>query len=408
MARKVRMRRGVRKGRRRLTSSVSTPIYVPGQGGFGVRSGTLKRVRRSHASRLSGAKRRIPAVGLRRVRRRLNSTAVGGDISFKTKLWKRRRLGVKAAIKQLTKSREYHIERLQLMNRMNAVNDGLTLPGAAALHNTFDLNTGETTCPLDLFDLTRVYNNASLGNPSVGFRLQITDAGAVQWGIRPSQTHDGTTNLNGQWAVERASKSGAVNAQYITHEWYDIRLNLYGCNTQPTYYDVMLCQLTSPEFDPFEATGAAEGRRKMFYCGLVKTLMYNPINPGDNSWNKGFKVLRRYRKVIQPSSAFGGTDTVDKNPHNHVLKIKYVPKRTLNYHQFAFAPATDTVALANQWVQTFQNPGLLQNTPLPRARMFLVVRALNTTPVSIGSATANNTPSYDFMIRRKITYLDPV
>ena len=392
-------KRGVR--RRRL-QTVQLKRSYPNPGAYAAGYGAANMVANMVATRRKIApprvrRRRPGAVGGR---------TVGGDISFKTLRWKRSRMRVWPAINQLVKSREYQIERCQGMRRMNSNNDGTTLPGWASLLNTYDLGTG-SLCPLDLFDLTAVLNN-NLPAPTVAYSMSVLDNGNISWSPRWTQSATGSTLTNGAWEYERSSRIGStsVGVRYITHEWFDIRLNLYGCNTQPTYYDIMLVTLKSDVYDPFEVQADAQDERKrqLAYLGMVKTLMFNPINPGDSDWSHGFNVLRRYRKVFQPSSPFGSDDVVDKNPHNHVLKIKYVMKRTLDYQQYAKQPPSDTVALGGQWVQTFGTIAELQNVPRSRAKLFLLVRAMNTTRVTAENSTAANTPSYDFCIRRKITY----
>ncbi len=160
---------------------------------------------------------------------------------------------------------------------------------------------------------------------------------------------------------------------------------------------------THPWVDgPFD--NEEKDRRIQLWQSMVSTAMFNPIMPAQNGWQRSFTILRKYRRVIQPSSPFGSGDVVDKNPHNHVLRIKYVDNTTRDY-QWASSPAgSDTAALTAQWTPRFGSQSEVQNEPNSKAKLFLIVRAMNTTAVALADSSAANTPSYDIVLRRKVSF----
>lgn len=397
MARRVRVRR--RNGRR-IKSSM--PIrYMRKRPAGSILARPFKR------SRLAPRARRVAGLRRQRVRR---GRPTGGDMTYGKKVW-RRRPPIKAipVIRQLLKMQEHMILRFQGMNRMNAVNDGVGLPGAYYLNFTDPSGSGGAVVPVHVYELTSVRQNTG-AFAQCGYQLSFTDTGEPQFSVLPTQTNTGATASSG-WQLERSTlASDVVQQRYVKTDWFDIRLNLYGCNTQPAWYDIMLVQIKDENnsVNATSATGGVDGvnRRRLFWQGLAKTLTYNPINPGDNSWFRGMRVIRRYRKLIQATNPYGNADVVDKNPQNHYLKIFYADGRTRNHQWESQSAVTDTDVLNQSWrVTQGTTDATLNILPHPNARLYLIVRCMNTTFTALGeSGTAANTPSYDLVIRKKISF----
>lgn len=332
----------------------------------------------------------------------------GGDLSLSAKIWKPfRQPDLKMLIREFRRSQFTIVQRLQGVNRMNALNTGNNLPGYYSLSNTYDLAPGSSMVPLHVYELTSVRDIQ--GDPSVAYYMTVTDAGGVVFLPMACQRADGSTEPNGYWQDERNFTPGNLKPslpgtagprRYWTTGQIEIRLNLYGCNTQPTIYDIMLVQPTESwatlDTAPTEYTDA----RRNVWQGLVRSSTYNPLIGGNNGWRRGLKVIRSWRKVIQPSVPISAGDIADRNPHNHILNIKYYDGKTRDHQYVERAPPSDTIALAGQWTTTSDFTQSYRVNPKPRARLYLIVRALNTTVASIETQTASNTPTYDCVIRR--------
>lgn len=340
---------------------------------------------------------------------------VGGDMSMSKLMWRPYRPNsLTSVVRTLNKQSFTIVSRYQACKRMNVLNTGTNIPGQLALHNTYDVAIGGSSCPLHMFELTGLSPVQLVASEPVGYYMNVTDSGTTGFVPMNGTSSDGSVDITGQWQLERLSNHVGLGvnqtylSRFVTTEWFDIRLNLYGCNTQPTVYDVMLVQPTEMYAlrDVLDAGLDTENLRNNFWQGMVKGMTYNPVIPGNNGWRKGCRVIRSWRRIINPSNPYGSSDVVDKNPHNHVLRIKYSDNRTRDYAYVEAAPSTDTLALANGWVVSGVNNAVIKAQPKPKARLMLVVRAQNTTPVAEGVATAANTPSYDIVIRRKQRVVD--
>lgn len=385
-----------KRGVRRRKLGVSHYQYKRAREAVGVAATGIAAYR--GVMRPAGAPRGVPK------RQRRNVATFNGDMTSAQRLWKRRRFSVKPLLRGLMKMQEYCLYRFQGVKRMNASNDGTTQPGYYALLAQDPVTLSNPAVPLHLFDLT--CTRVPLSAPAVGYQMAIDNTGAVTFSSMSGQVPAGTDAANCPWQLERTSaQSLDLTTRYIKTDWIDIRLNLYGCNQVPTYFDIMLVQLKDDFCDPLTVPSTNEQltRRNLFWQGMVKSLTYNPLLPGDNSWYNGVRILRRYRKKFDPSEPFSSAEVLDKNPDNHVVKVFYADNKIRNHQWQAAAALTDTAAMTQQWRSYTASATELLPTVHPKAKLFLVVRALNTTPETSGNAL--DTPTYDIVIRKKVTYV---
>jgi hypothetical protein len=346
----------------------------------------------------------------------------GGELSYvKSRGGRRRGLGVnKLQLMSLARTNL----RFQGVNRMNnSVPVPINADGTVALlpPGYYKLSlapngAGNQAFPLHVYDLTVVPNTTNT-NYSVAHRMQISDTGNIVWqnmnGTDPSGTFVSHYSVESQ-TMPRQSDGQAVlpvsgfATKYIRHEGFDIRLNAYGARAQPTWYDIMIVRFNEDHLVPLvnttdvlAANTEDQHAYHAMYQQLVKSLAFNPIMPGIRNASKGMHVLKRVRFQIAPSS----TTEVDRNPSAKIVKLQYNDFRTRNHSWGPAAFSSDAAVNSASYPVDPAAAFPFRDVPQEKARLFLIVRASNTTPIVEGTTeTADNTPSYDIVIRKTIRH----
>jgi len=355
------------------------------------------------ASRL---KRRAPS--LTRVttkRRRTSRRRGGGEMVFsKARFGKRPRMTI-AKLHKLTQP--VHILRWQGVNRLNgATTPGTTIPGYFTLPLTVNQAdaAGSQKFPLHLIDLTTVSQGST--NPmSMHYQLVGNDAG--QMNFNPVSGQSSTGGTISFWNTEMVTDGSSISTdRFIQHDWFDLRLNLYGACEQTTFYDIMVVSFTKSWLEPALIGNPVPGEQEKLnayyglWQGLVKNISFNPILPGQKDAFQGMKVHRRYRKIIGSTMA---TEN-DANPNNHIFKLFFRDGKIRDYNYGAPAQASDAAVNSAQFQTSL---GLTTNLPdvrpRERERLFVIIRASNTTPTTLAAENdAGVTPSYDLCLRTRV------
>lgn len=368
-----------------------------------------------HMRTRRGTKRRMPMPTATRLKRRRTAggSGGGGEISFLKKRsgYKKRQTVNKLQLLSMNKI----LYRFQGVNRMNNVSKGaiaadgtatLACPGFYKLDNSPNA-VGNQRFPLHVYDLTQLPQNST--TTAVSYRMEIGDTGAILWTQQFGQKTDGTGSVDAAgistWELEDNTIGNAslyqLNQRYAQHDWFDIRLCAYGARQQPTFYDIMLVSFTRDYLQPcnYTTTGDPEETQAYgaFWASMVKNISYNAILPGAKDAFKGMTVHKRFRFVHQPSS----TTEADRNPALKIVKYFHKDYKIRDYNWGVTRFAADTEVNDADYVQ---NPaaGTVRNYPKDKQRLFLIVRASNTTPVDPATSNSDNTPSYDLVIRKQV------
>lgn len=183
--------------------------------------------------------------------------------------------------------------------------------------------------------------------------------------------------------------------------WYDIRLMLHGCTSQPTVFDIMVISFTRAYLDPAESPSNAQeaADRHALYQGMVQPYMSNPIIPRIRSV-QAYRIHKRIRVSLDPTLDVEN----DKDPKSKDVRlfVKDGSVYDYRYHDDGFGGAgADDKLSGVQWpVQGASNADYTHVTH-PLARKYLVIRAMNTTRTAEpGESSVANTPSFDILIRR--------
>lgn len=434
--------RGVGKAkgsRRRLTgSNIVTPAYAPGMGprpavsssGGGASSSAGRGIRPMKRRRIGPVMRRL------RMGQRVE---VGGQMTFrKARFGRGRRVTVKKLQRMTMTTAILRFQGLKRYGVLNptAINAGPTeaagaadqqenkvdlsgaggVPGYYRLRNTNigELGTNGTVdeMPLHIYDLTVCPNNS--GRPvnawSLGFEQQTNSAKPV-FGTLTGQTPNASVDVGFNFEYTTVPVSGDAGtgnitpqckAKYIKHEWYDIRLLVYGQRQFTTYYDIMVVRFNEdclvPDFNVTGAESELDVKRTSFWQAMVKNITYNPLIPGHARAFNGMQVLRRYRCVLDSSSQ----DNADRTPAHKVFKI-FMRDGVIRNYDYGSRPHTSITNIDGP--QYMQNVRIndLNDRPLPKSRTYLVIRASNTVPED-DTQDMDGQPSYDLVIRKKIRF----
>lgn len=289
--------------------------------------------------------------------------------------------------------------RWQRVNGMNRLS-GTAIPGAIWMSNRPSIDGTKTDCPVHFYDLTSTINNTTLVTP-VNYVLSCNDNGTVTFSNIVPRGPDGNDSANSEWVYEyRSDPSVILTARrYIKQEWFDIRLLLYGCQSQPTKFEVSIVQFTKDFLDPIELPSSSQETqdRQAFYHDIAQEMMYNPILPKTGYRGK-LRVLKKAVVTIQP----GLSNQNDVTPASKPVRMFYAHEKVCDYmyHSNSISGLNIDGALNTE---KFAQDGVVtadySESPVSKQRVWLMIRALNTTPAVDELAT--NTPSYDIVIRKK-------
>jgi len=275
--------------------------------------------------------------------------------------------------------------------------------------------------PLHIFTLT--------GTPQ--FTAGALEPGQCGWYLRDSSEADsGTKAFYGMggdssldyaygWNQENITTTGYQpsfpNEAAILHSVH-IKMLMYGPVSRPTRFKLDIIQLNQPWLCPGtappadSATDFYTSEFNAFWTYMVKPYTYSPLVIQDPKFRRYFKVLASKTVTIEPRTAIemprdpasitstlplvttGGTLT----PHMHELNWFYKMDRRVRYDW------NDNVDVAENNPDFQVNRDNLRVDVTPRARVFLLVRALATKFDQGAVSTYVSCPTYDIMLRKNV------
>lgn len=391
--RKNPVRGGVRKVQKNGRRSYRKKFTAGRSGRFGVLGKRTAGVAFSAGAGGRVVKRRY---NKRRVR---SASGYGGEYGPTSIVTGRVGRGRKLPRRQLKLGYQKIISRWQNVSPMTDSSDTVP-PGMMWLEHQTDGTS--TFAPMKLFLLNQTQNGTVAYGGGPCFNVAFNDTGGLVITSRNSQLSTGGLAANGDWQPEVYDPElSGENMRYIMAAWYDIRVQAYGCTSQPTVYDIMIIQFQDQYLDPLETPSNAQevADRHAVYQSMVQKYMSNPIMPVI-AGRKKYSVLKRVRFVIQSTK----TDENDKDPSCRQVKmfLRDGNMYDYRYHDDGFGGAgADNKLSTVQWAVQGASTVDYTNVPNPKARKWLVVRAMNTTRQSLGSEiTSANTPSFNLIVRK--------
>lgn len=395
------------------------------------------------ANRLAGKRRSIPMSQARRVRRRASNKPSGSGPLTRSwrKIGRKRKLTVRGLqrLSMISAILRYQGLKRYAVNSTVAIDEGvaeavgapdLTLagtsnssyPGYFVLQNLTQsdtINIVGDVYPLHITCLTSMPNVVTNGH-NLHMEMQMRNtatAGVTDMEFAPlnGQLPTGTPTIYWQYeyASPPVSSDATVNniqpnarSKMIEHQWFDIRFILYCQRQAPTMYDIMLVTFADECLDP-QLTNAqvvalpAEQRaqRNALWQGLVRNITYNPILPANPYSFKGMRVIKRQRVTLQASS----TDDADRTPDHQIVRWFVKDYRARNYNYGTRSLRSATAVDGPNYIQDLRVNDL-QDECHPKQRMYLMIRATNTSPEDALLSDMDGTPSYDMVIRKRVTY----
>lgn len=338
-------------------------------------------------------------------------TGSGGDVT---------RSSVKFALTS-RKSKRYNVSKLvrsseqkivnvfrglsPFLNTTNGPLNGISTEvgaGAYWLHNY--TSNASTTLPVHIYDITST-NNVVSGtvapyNPS--FQLNSSNS-IYNFSKMACQNSNGSTITTG-WVAENVPglQTGGLNYPNKRGllESINVKMYCYGANSNATQWDVSLIQLKDQTLSPHELnlglvslTGREQTNKDSFWQYMSSKQASHPIDNLDPMNRKQFKVLKSFNFVLQPRL----TNEVETMPHQKELSL-WIPMNRICRYDWS-----DTTKVSSFAAGQFQSSvALVDNVVHPRARIYLIVRATNCTPVTSPAVeTFQSTPSYDLILRQK-------
>lgn len=302
----------------------------------------------------------------------------------------------------------YTVDRLQGIKKEQPDQDpNATLnffPGYAVLQKGDPALTDYVT-PIAIFDLTK-FSNIATATPCARI-LKFSNGAEPQFDDLTSQNSSGA-DVAPQYIAEYQSYGVTSNPTIakVQAAWYDIRMKLYGARKQAVTYDVMLVRFKRPEIIP-DNVGAIpisdpmRVKARLFYQELTRQYTVNSIFKPTATWKNHVQILKSKRIKLPPSDA----DDLDRNPESVDFKWFIKDMKIRNYVETINAHTSDTSINSPTFITNAQS--IVRNDPYPTSRLYLIVAATDMTTANAINDDMDDSPSFDYSIRRKLFLYGP-
>lgn len=256
--------------------------------------------------------------------------------------------------------------------------------------------------PMVLFELNSVNNliNGTFNTVCPVYQLsQLTASGRMGFTQLSGQQADGTTSATA-WQLEKSphvvSGTGYPLNNAI-HAWSSIDMECWGTKNKPTKFNIMLCQFNEDVLPAdlvtanawyYDSIPSTNNNANEFWQSLIKHYSYNPLAKLEDGFGtRKMKILKQYTFNIDPTASYEN----DADPHVKTMKLFYRFNRKCNF-QWKYANAAPQSTTDMNQPDFQQEDGENQCHVHPNARLFVMVRASNFTPI-VAPASVDNTTS---------------
>lgn len=257
-----------------------------------------------------------------------------------------------------------------------------------------------TMLPMYIYDLTAIqnYNTSGVvsGEPFKRAKWSSSTSN-ITWDTIVGINNDGTSTPTTIGIEKRPWASTLA----LPHEksrllWTDVKMNLWGAQAKPTAYTIQLIKITDDNLDPWN-TPSNMVEHSGFWQSKIKNYVYNPIAySGGGQYRRGIKVLKTFRREIQPTS----TSEADTDPHVVTLKMFNKWYRNLSYKNGGKLLNGDIVntILAPDYAQMFSSEECKEYTDT-KSKIFLLIRAEAWNRQDYPTINNITSPSFDLVVR---------
>lgn len=367
---------------------------------------------------------RFSAVGKRRRTAPFSATgsrsAFGGSAT--TTRFKRKRTAPVSAMQELTKStkrvriQKYSMARVvdtsvnHYVSRFQLLSNFDTNVGAEWISNR-EQSGGSIVMPMVIFDLgSQLQPSLALpGPPALSIPYWLTTSPTAPLGVFhiPGQNADGTTSGNVTFQQENsdAALPFRTNVTRGVLDWVSLRLNLYGQRKRTTKFVVTIFQITDDEVDPINGDSSNVDRKALFQY-LERPFIFSNLQQDWKGKRTGMKVIKEFTYNVAPMTSID-LNTTTGNIHEANIKVQINKKM-----DYMYTKANNPTAILGHT----QLDGLdyndttsvnsLHQSPMPKQNVFVAVRAFAPirTYYEEGGPQANDSPSFDVIVRRGFTF----
>lgn len=327
-------------------------------------------------------------------RKYTNKPRDGGGSSAQLGFHKDTMVGRKPTLNEVVmKNYNKVVLRFQGVNVLNpAPTDPPVPPGFFRLPNYNTGVGGAQWCPCHVYDLSGIIQSGTSAEP--GLQLTLLDGdGSPQWQVLNGQTSTG--GAAPAWQVEKRDRALNTNG-FAFHEMTQVKLLVYGAKAQPTKYCIEFFTVKAEEVCPGSGVentnNSAFQNNKAFWADYVKQYVYNPIMDINADSRKKITVIKKVEFSIEPSL----TIDEDVQPNSKEVHLNMVWNKMRDYAW------TDFTQVIGEDLVSAEYPvevDLVNVVPRFNQRVWMSIRALNTTVALPESESHNNTPSYDIVLR---------
>jgi len=368
----------------------------------------------------AGSKRRNfgPGRVLNKRRKSSSSSGGGGELSKASMVVK---LGSKRGIVgKLVRANEQRV-----INRWQAINPYMGFAtatrnlaaclggGAYALANYNNAGNTITQCPLHLYDITSTNNVLSGTYTGINPSWQMTWTGGnanftPMFGDSAVGGRSGAITWNQENVGSGPSSASSLPLRRCLLDSVSAKLMCYGASSYPTKFHIDFVQFTEdwchPDFaaqDEAAPFPAFNTLRSAFWESLTKKEIAHPIDIQNPLYKKYIKVIKSLNFTLQ--ARLTNEPAVDSTV-GHCKEVNvFLPASRILKFDWGQSSVDGTIINPDSYqVSTGQN---LCNVE-PKARIYMMVRATNTTnTLAAGAVTIATTPTYDLVLRQQLINL---
>lgn len=339
-----------------------------------------------------------------------------GEVSYvKKRLGKPMRHNIRNAWKELESTHNDVYYRLQGLTAYSNAFGFYTME--RGLVGTAPQPASSQTLPLYLVELTPVPINGSSTVYNTMYRMLASYNGSTPnstsygWAYPADINPDGTGGLN-NWEVEMSGKQVTTTNHPVGPRdilsYADIKLICVGAANTPTTFEISIIQLAHDWLHPMadltqQNTTTTQldykEQRDRVWEAEVWPYITSPIMPRPPKMNQRYiKTLHRVKFVLQAKTSI---ETSNEAHHKIVNIFKWFNRRqNYDWQRKQQNPVVGALGVPTLGYP-LDNGGAgqeLSNTVVPRARIYLMIKATNQSTGAFSTATS---PSFDLVIRKK-------
>nr|AMH87754.1 putative capsid protein [Pacific flying fox faeces associated circular DNA molecule-2] len=320
------------------------------------------------------------------------------------------RKNLRGAWKAIDANKNANVYFYEKVNRyMTPQPDATYPPGATVIASTWDnpsgTYNGQFTAPVHLYSLTAAPQGSDAASrPTARYTL-----------VRPSESASYITFQKSTevWKPINTAQGETLSMSYPGQmdvlKAVSLKFVLFGALTRPVRYRIDMVQILDQTLQPDwlynygSQQGPEQAAALAFWTELHREYLFSPCSFANGNATKGkIKYIKSWTHLFQPrdtteTGAGTGYDTsLTPIAHSHIFNIYHRFNRIQRYNYSDTGFTTEPTAGVDTPITNF---GVNRQDVHPRARIYLMVRALSCTPNVKSQNVPAISPSYDLSMR---------